>query len=420
MDFVNNLPVELGESIFQHLTFEKLLECTLVSKSWNTFIGKSSKLMKKIIYRFYQLNDRRFYKKEYKDAFYKSQRMYQHIEIIKVSQNYIEEILDMFRGKIGNVKTLKLKELHFNNTKDVADFIEYFEPTIEEIELDRILVNSIDEYERHKFERLKVLRILNIDCDINCSSIFVMCSNLIELRVTTTSFTIKYKRPILVMLEQNEKLKTLELSLPLYHMILTNEILEENDEVVFKLNTFIGTNRYTAWPLIDYDDFFMTQLNSLEKLSLAEVNHLKNIEIIFKMPKLKELHLGNVEKFNMMNLTLTVNKSIEKISFMDMNNRHNTMYAIVCAIPNVKEMKIYSLTQYMMEFMSKTLKCLRNLKMRTIDAQDLTDPNLFPQLEMCSVEVVNSDLDDHMWSIPVENSSKLVQLILASNYLILH
>lgn len=48
MDPKTNLPIDCAEYIFQHLSFENLLKCTLVCPQWNEYIGKTRSCMKRI------------------------------------------------------------------------------------------------------------------------------------------------------------------------------------------------------------------------------------------------------------------------------------------------------------------------------------------------------------------------------------
>ncbi|KAG5677536.1 hypothetical protein PVAND_007288 [Polypedilum vanderplanki] len=93
MDFVQIFPIEISEIIFQHLTVKELLKTTLVSKSWNKFIGESRSLMKNVQI-VIDLNNGR---KKYKKILTNSSRIYQHVVLNKFS-------------KISKKKNFKLKK----------------------------------------------------------------------------------------------------------------------------------------------------------------------------------------------------------------------------------------------------------------------------------------------------------------------
>lgn len=89
-----SLTDELKDRIFRHLTFQELLNCSLVARSWYEYIGKSEKLMKKCILRYGHARDyvnkkpKKEPKKKDAKSIQNSKRNYHTLDVTLSKRNY--------------------------------------------------------------------------------------------------------------------------------------------------------------------------------------------------------------------------------------------------------------------------------------------------------------------------------------------
>lgn len=89
-----SLPDELKNKIIRHLTFQDLLNCSLVSKPWYEYIGKSEKFMKKCILRYGFARDyvnkkpKKQPKKKDAKSIQNSKRNYQTLDVTLSKRSY--------------------------------------------------------------------------------------------------------------------------------------------------------------------------------------------------------------------------------------------------------------------------------------------------------------------------------------------
>lgn len=416
MDFVKFLPAELCESIFQYLESEELLDPT-VCKGWYSFIGSSSVLMKDIKLFLCRINERNPIQDEDKKALTDSTRAYQHLEIKVVRKKLIGDICNIFKSKVHNVKTLKLKNVEFETTRDIANFIGFFEPTLEQLTLESIHVTTYKKCDKLNFKKLKSLQIESFD-RVGFTDIFVHCKELVDLLVCS-SVSYDSVKPLLKVLNQSEKLEKLNISLQFFSTVLNTGNALPN--FPFKLKSLELDTNHEEWTATGFKEIFSSQFNSLRKFHMTSTSSADILQLCYTMPNLIDLNLGVVKgKFDLGKHPLKINAKLQKLKFHDSTNNFISLKPLVKASPNVKELLMYTLSQEALKIISDGMLQLEKLRLRTIDADDLSDKSLFPKLTLCAVEVINCDLDDHMEEILVENRNSLVRLVLGSNYVILH
>ncbi|KAG5678805.1 hypothetical protein PVAND_008439 [Polypedilum vanderplanki] len=311
MDFTKVLPIELSELIFQYLKTKELLGVTLVSKSWNTFIGESQNLMKniKIVY---DLNHKSSQLLKWKKIIPKSLRIYQNVEFAKIDAKLIKKIFYIFKSKNNQVKRLKFFDVHFNNTEELADFIELFNPTVNEIILDCIEVKKIQKIYCDEMENLRKFKLISYQ-SLDCINVFLGAKNLLSLEIqaenVTLEKTLNFENiEILVkLLHQNEKLKNFNLSI-----YMDNQHLENQERISifpFKLCGFKNSN-------IDLKNFFVIQIQSLY---LDNDDYSDDLATIFKIPKLKEAILSLISRGLIVGLPLLTEEEREEISVLEVS-----------------------------------------------------------------------------------------------------
>ncbi|KAG5684723.1 hypothetical protein PVAND_013937 [Polypedilum vanderplanki] len=414
MNFINILPIEVSELIFQHLSFSELIKTTLVSKHWNKFIGESTNLMKNIKINFQEINVLNPLTSKSLNFFIESPRIYQNVEINSIEPNYFKDIYSILKSKKTNIKTLKIQKLHCINKIDFLAFMEHLSPTIEKITMNFVFFLPSNEFVPLNFSKLKYLKVKNSGYDMGLFNTFSDCENIREFRLKSFVESHIDKNALINILHRNKNLKIFELSSDDMKQIFENE--EVMSKIRFKLHTF---ENYKCTK-INFKNFFATQLDSIQKLKISAVYHAETLESIFKMKNLKELDLGNLDSIIHKNINLDINTSLEKFIYKNSTEETGIFNSIISSVPNLKELKMFAFNQESMELASRKLKYLEILKMRTIYAVDLSNQYLFPKLKFCQVEVLHSDLEDHMKAIPDESCSNFVKLMLASDATVLN
>lgn len=397
MDPLTFFPTEIVDLILKSLSIKELLNASLVSKTWYEIIGSSSSIMKRINFKLAS--------NEIEEILTHSSRLYENVEIAEASNSiniYQEAIASNTRS---SWKRVKLSKLFFASTKQLNDFLGIFESKIEVLEMDHISVLTLGTSNFNDFSNLKVLKLKTFGSDV--FNIFTKCINLKELCITS-KIDSSNSKIVNNLLEKNLQLKVMEIS---------SQALSK--PFAFKLQTL----RISEMCLnSNFNEFLKTQFETLEILSLPQVANV-NLELIFQMPKLRELDVGSVKDVDFKKLHLHTNGKIEKLSYRDTENKLNAMKSIIGAVPNMNRLQCFSMSQEMVEFLSKTAKKLEVIHMRTLKSIDLSCEQLFPKLKKASIEILSSQLEDHLIeleTIPNTNLNPMARLILASNYITLY
>lgn len=143
-------------------------------------------------------------------------------------------------------------------------------------------------------------------------------------------------------------------------ILMDNYILQDSavlSDIAFKLISF----KNKVFSKIQYDTFLQHHISSIQKLIFYQVDYPQDLVTIFKMPHLKELHLGNTSID--LNMPLALNTSIEKLEFFDRYSKFTLAQSIINAASNVKHLTIFWLTQEIMEEISIKMKHLKTLLM---------------------------------------------------------
>lgn len=418
MDPLKIIPSEVADYILQHLSTTEILTATEVSKTWNFVIGSSSLAMRKFKLSMFWLRNTRFLSNKAKDSLVESERRYQNIDF-KYHSCHIDDIRDILEANNRQWKSVKLERLNFNSTHHIIEFLKLIEESAVELEMHDIYVASLTESDYNNFKSLKKLKVKYIENKSLLEKAFVRCCNLRELSIISNDSNFQSFEALRSILFQNTKLESLQLSSQLFNETFTTEII---NAISFKLKVFKAKDHYRSSIGTNFAAFLRTQMKTLEEISIDVITCGEALKIISHMPKLGTLHIGNVNFLNIPwnTLQLNVNQSIEILSFHDAENKFNIMKSIILSTPNIKELKMYSMTQSMLEFLSVNAKKLEILTLRTIDATDLSNRELFPNLKTAQIEILTSDFEDHLEGIPTENRNPFVKLVLASSYIMLH
>lgn len=411
-------PSEISELIFQHLNGDEVLKSMEVSRTWNEIITRSTRIMNKIKLRMFRVDESNFLSSEMLEILINSQRKYQNLEFNQCKLSYIKDVEKILSVKKSQWKCVSLERLNFEDESNFVNFLKNIESSLVELHINNVYFESSNNPPSVNLSKLKVLK---LSCDDNLPKLKLILNveNLNELCVASNDMSAKTVEAIVELLKQNKKLKILEMASHLF-----DDVFESFDVINLQLNSFQLTSHCTK---LNYNQpkllkFVESQLLHLRKFSLDELKCVEILKQLLKAIHLEELHLGCVNSISAAlwsTLQLHVNETIKKLSFHDVENKFNILKSIITATPNVRELKIYSLTQNMMEFLPSRANHLEILHARTLDVLDISCVEHFPKLRGVCVEVLTSELEDHMIMIPNEKRSAIVKLILASDYVTL-
>lgn len=282
MDPILFFQPEVCDLILERLTVKEILKASEVSKTWYSFIGSSSKIMKKI-----------------KLSFWMDKPRHLSHEIYTLSKS------------CRNWKSVELKSLIFLSAGELEYFLKSFQNTVEELELVNILVRNRISFEVLDFPKLKSLKItINRSKHGRISEFFVNCKKIEKLCITR--------------------------NIPCYTPI---------------------------------EKFLSNSFDSLNYLSFEHISSPDILKLIFKIPKLKYLNVGDITSIldSLSKIQLNVNKSIEELRYQIYGNNVNLIKYVFDAVPNLKKIVTFSLTQDVMEYISSNLKELEELQLQTLD-----------------------------------------------------
>ncbi|KAL7051150.1 hypothetical protein ACKWTF_004355 [Chironomus riparius] len=417
MDPFTYFPSEVCDSILEHLTGNEILEASKVSKTWYSIIGASSKTMQKLKLRLFWLRGQHRLTCEMSDILVESNRRYQNV-VIKFQSHHIDDFKLIMEPECRNWKKVQIERLVFKSAGDVVKILKSCQNTVVELELDNLYVKNAIGLETLNFPKLKSLRKAYIEFEnASVNDIFTNCKKLEELTIISGNIKERAIKSIKTILKNNSNLKHLEMTSQ-----QINSIFDEDMSVDFKLDTFIATSYCHLPPIVDYKHIILNQFQNLKNLSVDSVSCPNTLKLIFKIPKLKCLNIGNIDTTSMLftHKLLSINKSIEELGYQDHENDFYFMQCLVDAVPNLKKAEFFSLTQNMMEYMSSSLKELEALKLRSLDVTNLSSKDLFPKLKKVKIDILSANLHEHMLSIPFDDCNPLVMLLKDSGYIILN
>lgn len=422
MDPIEIFPSEVIELIFEHLTSNDILTATKVSSHWNDFIG-ASKLMTKI-----KVNiswNQKLSSCSFREVMMDTARNYENLSFQYLSC-MVKDVCDFLIIPGRKWKVLNLKRINFACTLDAIKFFKAVESTVEELRLEEVYINStyLDALNTMPFRKLKILKGKYVQTLLYYQA-FASCTNLKELFIKSGDQSYGSMKAFKTMLMLNKDLKKLEISSNLLSQIFNEDV---SMDIVFKLEHFALKNSFCAVShhvavKDNFRRFLSNQMFTLKVVSLDKWMGIDTLKLLLNMPNLKELTIKEfdfTETIDWENVSLQTNKSVEKMHYHDIENNIDIFKALVNALPNLKELKLFSLYQKLFEHLADSLKQLEVLKLRTIEVTDLGSKDLFPKLISVDVEVIQQGMEETLQKIPDGQRNRLVELLLESNYTILH
>ncbi|KAG5677510.1 hypothetical protein PVAND_007266 [Polypedilum vanderplanki] len=259
-------------------------------------------------------------------------------------------------------------------------FIKIFTPYLSEIILDCVGIKEILDVVFEETEKIKFISIISYR-SFDCINIFSKCKSLRKLIVKTRHVNVfmsgyypmklEYMDQIVKLLYQNTKLKYLGMSFEMYYQILKDQDIVS--KIPFKLALFVNI----SWMKMHYKNFFRTQINNIQTLTLHRIDYSEDLVTIFKMNNLKNVCLGRSEDLNLKNIELTVNTNLQSLAFFDAFSKIKKAQTLINVAPNIQDLTIFWLTQEIMEHVAVKLKKLKTLTMYKYKP-GILNPSHFP------------------------------------------
>jgi F-box domain len=380
------LPEHILESVLGYLSFEDLLRCSLVNKSWRNFIGNSEKCMEKFKFVVMEPYHGLIWKFTAADAenMVKNDRKYKHIELF-ISRNMTTDHLLL----VASRKWKKVKICHhtFKTEIELTNFFGLIEPFVEELNLGHIKLVFRKEKElataNFQFPRLRKLKV-TLCCTFIFSEIFKNVGNIEKLEIETGSVSCddvndvtKRAQALEVILINNVKIKTLSLYLRqidfdgmFMDMRFLSRLkfkLESLKVKKFKRLEGANTNVVQAH---NFGVFLTSQQKSMTSLIIYDCVGNNILEtIINEMDKLKYLQfddLGSYAKLeeSIANVNFYKNESIETLVLNSQNSKYfEVQKTLIGTVPNLKTLKIGTVNQVILDTVIDKTPKLLNLKL---------------------------------------------------------
>ena len=107
------------------------------------------------------------------------------------------------------------------------------------------------------------------------------------------------------------------------------------------------------------------------------------------------------------NVEITQQSKIENLEFLDMSNNFNILKTVIKSLPNLKHLKLHSLDQISMEFISLNAKALKSLHVDNFISEEIFNEKLFLTLEEFSYRKIDYCLKTNT-KVPKTHFEKLV------------
>lgn len=330
----------------------------------------------------------------------KSGRRYENLEVAQY-ESLIRSASEILAVPGRKWKQINIRSIDFETMDDVIEFLSIIEPTLQELTMDGVYINS-------NFRRLPLvplhfphLKVLETKC---CYALlyheaFVNCKNLTTFVMKSgSSISQSAFEAIKAIMTTNVRLKKLGIHFNVFNLIFNEDIAEP---VGFKLEEFHADHLYRVPGVSNVESnfrrFLVTQMATLQVLTVGDWMGLDVLKTIFHMKQLKNLTVKGIHlaeaSIEWEDVELQKNDSIIDLNISDMSNRLRILKMIIRATPNLKSLKLYSMDQKAMELVGLDCKSLTSLHVDHFHATNVSDARLFNGLEEFSAKKIWQSFD---------------------------
>lgn len=359
MDPIEIFPAEIVENIFHHLQWNEVIESTLVSSSWNDFVGGSLRCMDKFGLR---LDNRKSSDISSEIGFLIGKRKYRNARIdygwFKDSEDKIYDLMKSNRFW----RSVNMFRLTFSSASSFNNFIETLEDSVEEIGLQFVEICHHDEpVKTFSFKKLKALSLSNCDENI-CEKLFTNCSSLHKLllyanddSVTKVDLNLNISKHYFDILKRQKNIKILKFCINK----VRDEDTPENLAFPFELEDLNITFPTHSSRQRAFATGFLRQQTKMTQLHLS--NYYFDLSLLPAAIEIKSLKSLKVTDFsrNITNFSsLPSNNSIEILIIPCIEFNVERFIKIA---PKVKKIFLYKCGKRLAEFIAENLKFLEEL-----------------------------------------------------------
>lgn len=387
-DILSCFPVDFCEKVFGRLDSDDLLRASLVSTHWYNFIAKNSVCMQKIKLTFSHLR-RNQLTPDMKYILMESPRKYENLEL-KFQSGSFRDVMDIMRVPGRAWKKVSVFRINFAKAIDGVDFIVALEPTVEELRMDKVYMDSIyyDGPKRDlKFPKMKILETKYIQSQFYYDALAGCCA-LKELNITSGDLSYaSHQAGVERILQTNTSLKKLTIVSNMISQYFKKDLAQH---VFFKLNSLEIRDIYNleVQPKMHFQNFLRKQMMSLETLQIGDWMGLEAVKMIFHMPKLNKFTFKGFYgiEVELKEVQFHRSASITNLQVIDINVQFDVLQALLTATPNVRHLKLFSITDECLPLVSSALPHLESLSLELFEATAVTDQSLFPNLKEFSAK----------------------------------
>lgn len=393
MDFIQSWPFDVVDLVWQHLDGREILDVMFkVSKGWNQHLSRSSSLKKIVI-----SPNNNSAGLEY---LLNSKRKYRHLKVVNGSK-ICQEIIKIIANPLNSFESIIIFRTNFNTQKQIEQIFLNSSLTLTKLELhyvtyesQGILNNEDVVYELYEFPRLRNLRIeyhIDIKPWINKYIKSFPCLESITLGNGSDSH---FKSLIM----QTKKLKKLTISGKFYDLNfykdLSREMPSQLEEFIF--NDILSSSQEDE-NLRHFNSFFTSQSKSLCRFETDALLEIDELESAFRMPRLNELYIKGFHY------------NIEMMDIYLENMREKELPGA-----SLKSFSVHHMNQHLLEILALNATKLKELKVATFDAYDVSNAAWFTNLETLKIYFIDSDLKDLIMSKPESERSHFETMIISA------
>lgn len=358
MDPVSFFSVDVSEIIFNLLPHKDLLNCTLVSQSWNKLIGSSARLMGK----FYLglRGDWHDFNEENKKIITRG-RKYSNVIISDAMEN-ISFVYDVM-SSYSNWKTVKIYIFGFETSSDFVKFFKTFESTVETLLLYNVKIFHFNISEiNFSFRRLNNFSVSYCTAD-TLKSVLENSQSLRTLDIGNLNED--GREEIVTILAKCRKLKSLHTSEKWFNVLFKNETSRFSFqlEVLSVINCLENANSQREIEIEqNFLKFLEDQSKSLLQLNLIGAFRSEVLETVFQMPKLEKLTIPQIRLHDTSKLDFFKSKSLTSLDIVCSSFAIRKIFlSIIRSVPNLKRLRMRSINQETAMILMENLKNLEKI-----------------------------------------------------------
>lgn len=400
------------ENIFDYLTFEDLLKCSLVCKRWEKFIGRSPVCMRKLELKFHNIQ---WMTRPDFELLLSSGREYLCVSISNVFiSSRVKLILGQFKWK-----SVKLCNLQFTSELEFLDFLGHFEPSAERIGLKNIKVWPMVQHleVNHVFPKIRHIEIA-ISSRFIFKKMFRCCTEVTRLSLDLPSSRFddedleEIVNSVQSFMLRNKKLIVLHLgmSTEIFNLVFTESfVLNVKFKLkALKLHRFKKTQQFhNSRALENVEVFLLNQSPTLEKIHSETCLGFSVLNIIFnEMKKVKMVIIKDLHEYGMKEdiqfLSLAQNPSIIHLNIQTFARYHEIFDLVLKATPNIRTLKMFAMSQEVLNILASNHHQLEYLYLDCITADDPVKDNVFAKLKfICAYLFVSRKFREAIEATPL-------------------